>query len=295
MSKRESATKTDENDILWHSGHYAAIKLEFLENDADLTYETEHQLNHEPIRIDLLVIKKNKDIQIANELGAAFRGYNIMEYKSEEDSLSIDTVFKANAYAMLYKAYADEVDGIKIDDITVTLTRLGYPRNAMKALAEQGYAIEEKNQGIYMVTGRAILPTQIIVISRLKEELHFWITKLRKSITKEQILQVLKKGKELNEKKIDLYIGPLINVLADANRKAMDKIREEEPDMGNYFRELYKDDLEKQWNDGVAKGEEIANIKNIRNLMETTKMNAEAAMNALKIPSNEVPKYLAML
>lgn len=295
MSKRESATKTDENDILWHSGHYAAIKLEFLENDADLTYETEHQLNHDPIRIDLLVIKKNKDIQIANELGAAFRGYNIMEYKSEEDSLSIDTVFKANAYAMLYKAYADEVDGIKIDDITVTLTRLGYPRNAMKALAEQGYAIEEKNQGIYMVTGRAILPTQIIVISRLKEELHFWITKLRKSITKEQILQVLKKGKELNEKKIDLYIGPLINVLADANRKAMDKIREEEPDMGNYFRELFKDDLEKQWNDGVAKGEEIANIKNIRNLMETTKMNAEAAMNALKIPSNEVPKYLAML
>ena len=295
MSKRESATKTDENDILWHSGHYAAIKLEFLENDADLTYETEHQLNHEPIRIELLVIKKNKDIQIANELGAAFRGYNIMEYKSEEDSLSIDTVFKANAYAMLYKAYADEVDGIKIDDITVTLTRLGYPRNAMKALAEQGYAIEEKNQGIYMVTGRAILPTQIIVISRLKEELHFWITKLRKSITKEQILQVLKKGKELNEKKIDLYIGPLINVLADANRKAMDKIREEEPDMGNYFRELFKDDLEKQWNDGVAKGEEIANIKNIRNLMETTKMNAEAAMNALKIPSNEVPKYLAML
>lgn len=295
MSKRESATKTDDNDILWHSGHYAAIKLEFLENDADLTYETEHQLNHEPIRIDLLVIKKNKDIQIANELGAAFRGYNIMEYKSEEDSLSIDTVFKANAYAMLYKAYADEVDGIKIDDITVTLTRLGYPRNAMKALAEQGYAIEEKNQGIYMVTGRAILPTQIIVISRLKEELHFWITKLRKSITKEQILQVLKKGKELNEKKIDLYIGPLINVLADANRKAMDKIREEEPDMGNYFRELFKDDLEKQWNDGVAKGEEIANIKNIRNLMETTEMNAEAAMNALKIPSNEVPKYLAML
>ena len=80
MSKRESATKTDENDILWHSGHYAAIKLELLENDADLTYETEHQLNHEPIRIDLLVIKKNKDIQIANELGAAFRGYNIMEY-----------------------------------------------------------------------------------------------------------------------------------------------------------------------------------------------------------------------
>lgn len=250
MSKRESASNITETGINWHSGHYAAIKLEFIENDDDLIYETEHQLNHEPVRIDLLVIKKNKDIQIANELGAAFRGYNIMEYKSEEDNLSIDTIFKANAYALLYKAYADTVDGIKIDDITVTLTRLGYPREAMKALKAQGYVIEEKNSGIYMITGKAIVPTQVIVISKLNEDLHFWITKLRKSITKEQILQVLKKGKTLNEKKIDLYIAPLISVLADANRQAMDKIREEEPDMGDYFKELFKDDLEKKRNEG---------------------------------------------
>lgn len=250
MSKRESALNIAENSINWHSGHYAAMRLEFIENDDDLIYETEHQLNHEPVRIDLLVIKKNKDIQIANELGAAFRGYNIMEYKSEEDNLSIDTIFKANAYAFLYKAYADTVDGIKIDDITVTLTRLGYPREAMKALKAQGYVIEEKNSGIYMITGKAIVPTQIIVISQLNEKLHFWITKLRKAITKEQILQVLKKGKTLNEKKIDLYIAPLISVLADANSRAMDKIREEEPDMGDYFKELFKDDLEKKRNEG---------------------------------------------
>lgn len=204
MGKREASTVTNENNIDWHSGHYAAMELEFLENEADLTYETEHQLNHEPLRIDLLVIKKNKNIEIANELGAAFRGYNIMEYKSEDDSLSIDTVFKVNAYALLYKAYGKETDEIKIDDVTVTLTRLGYPREALKALIAQGYTVVKKNDGIYMITGNAILPTQIIVISQLNEALHFWITKLKKSITKEQLKKVLIESQKLTHKQIEI-------------------------------------------------------------------------------------------
>ena len=66
-----------DNVVDWHSGFYGAIGLEFLENDADLEYDSEHQLNHNPIRIDLLVVKKNKDIELVNELGAKFRGHNI--------------------------------------------------------------------------------------------------------------------------------------------------------------------------------------------------------------------------
>lgn len=254
MSEREATSANTENNIDWHSGHYAAMELEFLENEADLTYETEHQLNHEPLRIDLLVIKKNRDIKIANELGAVFRGYNIMEYKSEDDSLSIDTVFKVNAYALLYKAYGKELDEIKINDVTVTLTRLRYPREAIKALISQGYTVENKSAGIYMITGKAILPTQVIVISQLDEILHFWITKLRKSITKDQLMQVLIESRKLTQKQIELYIRPYISVLADANKKSMDKIREEDIDMGNYFQELFKDDLEKKWNDGKRDG-----------------------------------------
>ena len=74
MSKREASNITNDNDINWHAGHYAAMELEFLDNEDDLIYETEHPLNHESLRIDLLLVKKNKNIQIANELGAAFRG-----------------------------------------------------------------------------------------------------------------------------------------------------------------------------------------------------------------------------
>ena len=152
---------------------------------------------------------------------------------------------KVNAYALLYKAYGKEVDEIKINDVTVTLTILRYSREAIKALIYQGYTVENKSAGIYMITGKAILPTQIIVISQLDENLHFWITKLRKSITKDQLMQVLIESRKLTQKHIELYIRPYISVLADANRKSMDKIREEDIDMGNYFQELFKDDLKK--------------------------------------------------
>lgn len=263
--------------------------LEFLENENDLIYETEYQLNHEPLRIDLLIIKKNRDVRIANELGAAFRGHNVLEYKSEDDRLSIDTIFKVNAYAMFYKSMGKELDSIKIDDVTVTLTRLGYPRDALAALVRQGYTVEKCSPGIYMITGKAILPTQIIVISQLNEDLHFWITKLRKSISKEQLVHVFLESKKLTQKQIELYVRPYISVLADANRKTMDKIREEDPDMGNYFKELFKEDLEKKWNEGRKEGKEESDNFTILKLLSKKKSVSEI-VDLLDFPIEKVTR-----
>ncbi len=76
--------------------------LELAENREDLVYEKEYNLNTKPLEIDLLVIKKGKDVRIVNEIGRLFRGHNIMEYKSPKDELNIDTFYKAGAYAGLY-------------------------------------------------------------------------------------------------------------------------------------------------------------------------------------------------
>lgn len=60
------------------------MDLEFGENRKDLIYEKEYNLNTKPLEIDLLVIKKDSDVQIVNEIGKLFRGHNIVEYKSPE-------------------------------------------------------------------------------------------------------------------------------------------------------------------------------------------------------------------
>ena len=92
----------EEIKIQWHPGFVAAMVLEFGENRKDLIYEKEYNLNTKPLEIDLLVIKKGKDVRIVNEIGRLFRGHNIMEYKSPKDELNIDTFYKAGAYAGLY-------------------------------------------------------------------------------------------------------------------------------------------------------------------------------------------------
>ena len=113
----------NEVKIQWHPGFVAAMNLEFGENRGDLIYEKEYNLSTKPLEIDLLVIKKDSDVRMVNEIGRLFRGHNIVEYKSPSDDLDIDTFYKAGAYGCLYKALGESVDERAADDITVTMIR----------------------------------------------------------------------------------------------------------------------------------------------------------------------------
>ena len=153
--------------IQWHPGFVAAIDLELSANRKDLIYEKEYNLNTKPLEIDLLVIKKEKDVQIENEIGRLFRVHNIMEYKSPEDQLNIDTFYKAGAYASLYKAYGETVDGRKADDITVSMVREARPDGLFRYFKENGIRMENPCPGIYYVLNGVLFPTQIIVTKEL--------------------------------------------------------------------------------------------------------------------------------
>ena len=56
-------------NISWHPGFYGAAELEFLSNKGDLEFQREYNLSKEPVRMDLLIIKKLSDVRIENELG----------------------------------------------------------------------------------------------------------------------------------------------------------------------------------------------------------------------------------
>jgi predicted transposase YdaD len=47
--------------------------------------------------------------------------------------------------------------------------------------------------------------------------------------------------------------------------------------------------------EGRAEGAESERINNIRSMMEALTMTAKQAMDVLKIPASEQPKYLSML
>ncbi|MDP4147185.1 MAG: hypothetical protein Q8936_22370, partial [Bacillota bacterium] len=93
--------------IKWHPAFTAAMQLELKEYKEHLEFLTEHQLTDEPLRIDILVIKKLDNIEIDTAIGKIFRKYNIFEYKSPTDYISIDDYYKVKAYAYLYKALSE--------------------------------------------------------------------------------------------------------------------------------------------------------------------------------------------
>lgn len=170
--------------IQWHPGFVAAMNLEFAENRNDLIFEKEYNLNTKPLEIDLLIIRKNTLVPISNEIGTFFRGHNIIEYKSPEDSLNIDVFYKSMAYAGLYKSYGKSVDERKADDITVSIIRESQPRALFSYFREHGYVLANPVKGIYYLEGNVLFPTQLIVTNELGQKSHAWLKALSGSLKK---------------------------------------------------------------------------------------------------------------
>ena len=90
--------KQQPHALQWHPAFYAGIQIE-LEAEADLLlFENEHQLGTKPKEIDVLIVKKERDVSIRKNIGRIFRTHNIVEYKSPKDYLSVDDFYKVYGY-----------------------------------------------------------------------------------------------------------------------------------------------------------------------------------------------------
>jgi hypothetical protein len=156
-----------------------------------LSFEFEHPLNTEPLRIDVVIIKKEKGVVIEKPLGALFRGVNLVEYKSPQDYLATDDFHKVGAYARLYSV----LNQVEITDITLSFVEESHPRKLLEYLRKvYGYEVTETWRGIYHVSGD-ILPVQIIESKRLTEDDNLWLRDLRGGLDAERLRKVIETGK----------------------------------------------------------------------------------------------------
>ncbi|MDR1560216.1 MAG: 3-isopropylmalate dehydrogenase, partial [Clostridiales bacterium] len=148
--------------------------MELAEDRDKLEFEREHPINVEPLRPDVIVIKKPPGTVLRQEIAGIFRGRNIIEFKSPEDSLTVSDYMRAFSYPCVYQR---EVN-VSYRDITLTLVRDVYPRELMKYLkAEVKREVEEKSPGVFIVKGE-MFPVQVIVGKRLPENENIWIKNL---------------------------------------------------------------------------------------------------------------------
>lgn len=277
---------TDSPDkIQWHPAFYAAAGLELRENREELDLIPEYNLSKEPIRIDLLIIKDGGK-SIKNEIGHIMKTYNVIEYKSPEDGLTIDDFYKTVGYACLYKGYGASVNQIRLSELTISLFREAYPKELFLALKQEGHEIEEAYPGIYYVTNKLPFLAQVVVTSRLRKETHSSLRILSKHADKADVERFLEKTRKMTSPREQNDIDSVLQVSVNANFEVYQELRRENG-MCEALRRLMKEDFDEL--------ESAVLLKNIKNVMESFHVTAEQAMEALKIPSNERATYLSKL
>lgn len=230
----------EKNLLQWHQAFYAGLQIE-LEQEADkLVFENEHQLSTKPMEIDVLVIKKDTEEPINKNIGKIFRKYNIIEYKSPEDYVSIDDFYKVYGYCCFYKADVSNVNFIKVHELTITFVCYRYPRNVINHLEMvRGYSVKKKENGIYQISGD-IIPIQFIVTSQLSKDENLWLKSLTDQLKRTDLMDGLLDSYKENYKN-PLYKS-MMNIIIRANQAIFEEVR----DVCEALEELMKDKIEER-------------------------------------------------
>jgi len=215
--------------------------LELREDKKILNYEREHNLGKMPLRIDLLIIKKKPDETIKNEIGDFFKGNNIMEYKSPDDEVNIDTFYKVLSYACLYKAETGNVDEIQDTDITISLIREGKPVKLLRQLGEK-YSVTQRSPGIYRVD-KMLFPLQIIVTRELDPGSHIWLKALTRSLKREEAGNLIGTFESLQDEADRTNARAVIDLITGVNEELFQQIIKEGESMSEALKKLIAPEL----------------------------------------------------
>ena len=281
--------------IKWHPGFWSAMELEFLQYKDLLDFNREFPLSKEPLRIDLLMIKKIKDVVLDIDIGRLFKTYNIIEYKSPKDGLTIDDYIKTVGYAYLYKGLGATVDAVPLSELTATIVRDTEPTELFKKIQSEGGSIEEKYPGVYYINGVVSIPTQFILTSSLSKDFHVCLRVLSNKASEEDIKHFIEMASKFTEPIDKQNADAVMNVSINANRKVYDKIRRENPFMCQALRELMKDEIQEQIKAERQDAADCSRVSDIKILMKKLGLDAKAAMEALNISAADQLRYLAML
>ncbi len=237
---------TKERQTQWHPAFCSAMWLELSEDEEYLDYQKEYNLNTKPLQIDLLIIKKLKDVEIKNQIGKLFRKYNIIEYKSPEDSLNLNTYLKVIAYACLYKTYEEHVDDVKLEDITITLVREGKPVKLFRWFRRNNYHVIKQYPGIYYIEKENHFMTQVLVSRELSKKNQKWLTLLSRELSEEDATRTAIQMSALTDKAGKMYGDSVLQVAMEENKNVFYNMKEENEIMCEALREFFADEMKEK-------------------------------------------------
>lgn len=220
MGMQEEAGRVE-----YHYGFYGAVHAEYEPSGVDMEYLQEHELGDKPVRLDMLLLKK-ESVPLKDPIGSFFKMHNVLDYKSPEDGLTIDDFYKAQGYALIYKSLGKSVNAIPLDEMTVSIFRHAFPREMLKMLEGSGLKAEETYPGIYKIIGALNVPTQVIATNRLPKGEYEAFKALAENADKDDILKLLGMMENPSNPNMAEYVSAVLHVSIAVNEELFNEIKE---------------------------------------------------------------------
>lgn len=178
--------------INWHHAVYETLKIELKEYEAYLEFHEEYHLGRskDSLRMDVLVIQKPDDLHISKSIAEKFQKYNIIEYKSPSDSLSVDDYYKVMAYGGIFRSNTGKVNEIENEDITLTFITSKFPQKLKNELENRKIPLVKRVSGIYDINGD-VFPAQIIINRQLDGDETLWLRCLDNRLREKELYEKL--------------------------------------------------------------------------------------------------------
>ena len=240
--------KMDKTKLQWHPAFGAALRITLQDEMQYLEMQEEHLLSKKPLQMDILIIKKLQEVQIKKTIGRIFRKHNIIEYKSPDDSLSVNDFYKVYGYACIYQSNTDRIKEIDPEELTLTFVCSHYPRELLKHLEKvRGMHAEYQGAGIYYITGDPI-PMQLLITPELSGGENYWIQSMRTDLRAGEEIRKLMREYKKHRKSKDY--AAVMNLITRANWEQMEVERK----MCDALNELFAEELKEADNKGRTEG-----------------------------------------
>ena len=279
--------------IEWHPGFQAGIELRLRAYKSKLSYRHEYPLTKKPIVVDTLVIEKEDNVAIADDVAAIFLKYNIFEYKSPDDALSIDEYYDLIAYMARYKAGTGRTDEVRADRITGTLMRQKKPEEMFGEILRLGGSIEQRFPGVYYIRGLIHMPTQVIVQSELAGPENAVLRLLTRIASRDDVRAFVDESVRYTEQDDRDNADAVYQVSVSANRALYEGLKRSDPEMCTALRELFKDELEAELNKATKEAENAGFARAIIGLVRDGTLTPEAGAQRMHISLDEMKKLAA--
>ena len=255
--------KKKHHRINWHHAAYETLKIELNEYEEYLEFYEEYHLgkSKESLRMDVLVIQKPTDLHISKRIAENFQRYNIIEYKSPSDHLSVDDYYKVMAYGGIFRSNTGRVNEIENQDITLTFIVSKFPRKLKKELESREISLVKRAPGIYDVS-KDVFTSQIIITRQLDKEENLWLRCLDNQLKEKELYKRLEE--EYKQHKNETRYAAPMNAIIWSNLEQ----EGERNIMCEALYDLFADELVERETRGIKIGEEQEKRNLAKNLLD---------------------------